>query len=85
MADDERFLRIIFATPNVANIAQLVEQLTRNEQVTGSSPVVGSLKCSPVALCCGRFFFCVTFAPHKRSLRIELLSENFRCPAFEHH
>ena len=25
-----------------ANVAQLVEQLTRNEQVTGSSPVVGS-------------------------------------------
>ena len=27
-----------------ANVAQLVEQLTRNEQVTGSSPVVGSVK-----------------------------------------
>ena len=26
----------------IANVAQLVEQLTRNEQVTGSSPVVGS-------------------------------------------
>ena len=25
-----------------ANVAQLVEQLTRNEQVTGSSPVIGS-------------------------------------------
>ena len=28
----------------LANVAQLVEQLTRNEQVTGSSPVVGSGK-----------------------------------------
>ena len=27
-----------------ANVAQLVEQLTRNEQVTGSSPVVGSVR-----------------------------------------
>ena len=26
-----------------ANVAQLVEQLTRNEQVAGSSPAVGSL------------------------------------------
>ena len=25
-----------------ANVAQLVEQLTRNEQVSGSSPLVGS-------------------------------------------
>lgn len=25
-----------------ANVAQLVEQFTRNEQVTGSSPVIGS-------------------------------------------
>ena len=28
----------------VANVAQLVEQLTRNEQVTGSNPVTGSLQ-----------------------------------------
>ena len=27
----------------VANVAQLVEQLTRNEQVTGSNPVIGSV------------------------------------------
>ena len=27
---------------STANVAQLVEQFTRNEQVTGSSPVVGS-------------------------------------------
>ena len=27
-----------------ANVAQLVEQLTRNEQVSGSSPLVGSTK-----------------------------------------
>lgn len=26
----------------LANVAQLVEQLIRNEQVTGSSPVIGS-------------------------------------------
>ena len=31
-----------------ANVAQLVEQLTRNEQVTGSSPVVGSISKDPV-------------------------------------
>jgi hypothetical protein len=28
---------------NGADVAQLVERLTRNEQVTGSSPVVGSI------------------------------------------
>ena len=33
--------------PENANVAQLVEQLTRNEQVTGSSPVVGSRKIAP--------------------------------------
>ena len=27
-----------------ANVAQLVEQLTRNEQVSGSSPLIGSEK-----------------------------------------
>lgn len=39
-----------------ANLAQLVEQLIRNEQVVGSSPMVGSKK-SP-ALVSG-FFFCI--------------------------
>ncbi len=29
--------------PEQADVAQLVEQLTRNEQVSGSSPLVGSL------------------------------------------
>jgi hypothetical protein len=28
-----------------ANLAQLVEQLIRNEQVEGSNPLVGSLSC----------------------------------------
>src|SRR5918998_6035062 len=31
--------------PEQADVAQLVEQLTRNEQVSGSSPLVGSLFC----------------------------------------
>ena len=30
-------------TQGKANVAQLVEQLIRNQQVTGSNPVVGSL------------------------------------------
>ncbi len=30
-----------------ANVAQLVEQLIRNEQVTGSSPVIGSTRNTP--------------------------------------
>jgi hypothetical protein len=30
--------------PDQADVAQLVEQLTRNEQVSGSSPLVGSYK-----------------------------------------
>ncbi len=30
-----------------ANVAQLVEQLIRNEQVTGSSPVIGSRLYTP--------------------------------------
>ena len=29
----------------LANVAQLVEQLTRNEQVIGSNPIVGSSLC----------------------------------------
>ncbi|GEM_PF-2651215 len=33
----------IFAAQNDASLAQLVEQLTRNEQVVGSSPMGGSL------------------------------------------
>jgi hypothetical protein len=31
--------------PKQADVAQLVEQLTRNEQVSGSSPLVGSSFC----------------------------------------
>ena len=34
-----------------ANVAQLVEQLTRNEQVAGSSPAVGSLPFWPQMIC----------------------------------
>ena len=30
-------------TQGKANVAQLVEQLIRNQQVTGSNPVVGSI------------------------------------------
>lgn len=30
-----------------ANVAQLVEQLTRNEQVSGSSPLIGSTSKRP--------------------------------------
>ena len=30
-------------TQGNANVAQLVEQLIRNQQVTGSNPVVGSI------------------------------------------
>jgi hypothetical protein len=30
--------------PEQADVAQQVEQLTRNEQVSGSSPLVGSLE-----------------------------------------
>ena len=39
---------LIFATPSknvgraLADLAQLVEQLIRNEQVVGSSPIIGS-------------------------------------------
>ena len=35
---------LIFAE-NFASLAQLVEQLIRNEQVVGSSPIGGSLDC----------------------------------------
>ena len=31
------------ARRSLANVAQLVEQLTRNEQVSGSNPLVGSI------------------------------------------
>ena len=36
------FVQNLYALKN-ANVAQLAEQLTRNEQVTGSNPVVGSI------------------------------------------
>ena len=41
--------RSYFRRPRRANVAQSVEQLTRNEQVTGSSPVVGSGKRGPIS------------------------------------
>ena len=34
---------VIFRSAETAEVAQLVEQLIRNQQVTGSSPVFGSL------------------------------------------
>ena len=34
----------LFSQAYRANVAQLVEQLIRNEQVTGSSPVIGSIR-----------------------------------------
>ena len=37
-----RYTAIPHLKSAVANVAQLVEQRTRNAQVTGSSPVVGS-------------------------------------------
>ena len=33
-----------------ADVAQLVEQLIRNQQVIGSSPIVGSIRHSPTAI-----------------------------------
>jgi hypothetical protein len=46
-----------------ANLAQLVEQLIRNEQVVGSSPMVGSLKMSqkPVSTPLAGFFVFTCF------------------------
>ncbi len=44
------------AAADPANVAQLVEQLTRNEQVTGSSPVIGSARKRPLMDFMGRFF-----------------------------
>ena len=41
-----------------ANVAQLVEQLTRNEQVTGSSPVVGSTKSKGRRISSDGLFLC---------------------------
>ncbi len=39
----------MLAAPNFqAEVAQLVEQLIRNQQVTGSSPVFGSIVSRPV-------------------------------------
>jgi hypothetical protein len=32
----------------LADVAQLVEQLIRNQQVIGSSPIVGSMRSLPV-------------------------------------
>ena len=39
----------------VANVAQLVEQLTRNEQVSGSNPLVGSINSQVRASAAGLF------------------------------
>jgi hypothetical protein len=56
-----------------ANVAQLVEQRTRNAQVSGSSPLIGSMKNSSRSLE-GRLFFVfpstihLKFAPNFPSL-----------------
>ena len=42
-SDESRHALRYTHTPQQADVAQLVEQLTRNEQVSGSSPLVGSL------------------------------------------
>src|SRR5205807_51908 len=40
----------LFSEAKCADVAQLVEQLIRNQQVTGSNPVVGSSSCQPRSL-----------------------------------
>gem|GEM_PF-5043022 len=59
------------ATPEIANVAQLVEQLTRNEQVSGSSPLIGSRPL--VAIAAGGFFVWqfARFTIHYRSTQIK--------------
>src|SRR5215469_15451633 len=37
--------RCLWGPPFMADVAQLVEQLIRNQQVIGSSPIVGSIRC----------------------------------------
>ena len=36
-------MRVRLPLPAPADVAQLVEQLIRNEQVTGSNPAIGSI------------------------------------------
>ena len=60
------FLRSWYIT-RLANVAQLVEQLIRNEQVSGSSPLIGSMSyfVSPGRLRRpGLTFFTFRTAPH---------------------
>ena len=42
----------------LANVAQLVEQFTRNEQVAGSNPAISSKKCSAIV---PSIFWCYVF------------------------
>ena len=41
--DFRQSLYLLKFSLHIADVAQLVEQLIRNEQVTGSSPVFGSI------------------------------------------
>jgi hypothetical protein len=47
-------------TEEQADVAQLVEQLIRNQQVSGSSPLVGSIESVVHGDCCRRSRFAVT-------------------------
>ena len=50
--------RVLTTLALQANVAQLVEQLIRNQQVRGSNPLVGSIKTLkiPLAYKCWRYF-----------------------------
>ena len=48
-----------------ADVAQLVEQLIRNEQVVGSNPIISSSEIKPSEVFGGLFFLCFWgFAPY---------------------
>ena len=62
-----------------ADVAQLVEQLIRNQQVNGSSPFVGSIGLPgiPCQHCSGSNFRVVCTSREKESKRVRVIHEIF--------
>ena len=50
---------------DIADLAQLVEQLIRNEQVVGSNPIISSIEIFGLAY--ARPFCCIDFAGNKKA------------------
>ena len=64
-------------TTEYATVAQLVEQLIRNQQVAGSSPASSSTRKRPPEIFSGGRFFLADYAKNKKIKTIAFLFERF--------